>query len=73
MTDTGIKYLLRELSTTDKDNFLLSVSRNDDLKNKMIEHHLLLAYVGLQPRSENVNEMETKLKSFLDRIENKKD
>jgi hypothetical protein len=73
MTDAGIKYLFRELSTTDKDDFLLSVSRNIDLKNEIIEDHLLLAYVSLQVRNENVNETEKKLKSFLNRIENKKD
>lgn len=73
MTDPGIKYLFRELSTTDKDDFLLSVSRNIDFKNEIIEDHLLLAYVSLQVRIENVNETEKKLKSFLNRIENKKD
>lgn len=73
MTDSGIKYLFRELSTTDKDDFLLSVSRNIDLRNEIIEDHLLLAYVSLQVRNENVNETEKKLKSFLNRIENKKD
>lgn len=73
MTDSGIKYLFRELSTTDKDDFLLSVSRNIDFKNEIIEDHLLLAYVSLQVRIENVNETEKKLKSFLNRIENKKD
>lgn len=73
MTDPGIKYLFRELSTSDKDDFLLSVSRNIDFKNEIIEDHLLLAYVSLQVRIENINETEKKLKSFLNRIENKKD